>query len=89
VSSVYRVSFALALLYAVILMAVWARNECSKVFNEGLWVLKVLAVSGIFIGFMYVDYSFFNGYRDFARIFGALFLIIQGVMLIDIFYLWG
>lgn len=89
VSSVYRISFALSLMYFIILLFVWARNECSKMFNEGLWVLKFLFVCAIFIVFMYVDYSFFDGYRDFARIFGALFLVIQSVMLIDIFYFWG
>ncbi|EAR88825.1 TMS membrane protein/tumor differentially protein (macronuclear) [Tetrahymena thermophila SB210] len=89
VSSVYRISFSLAILYAIILLAVWARNECSKLINEGLWLLKIFFIVGIFIGFMYVDYSFFDGYRDFARIFGAIFLVIQSVMLIDIFYMWG
>ena len=52
-------------------------------------MLKVLFVLTIFIAFMYVDYSFFDGYREFARVFGALFLVIQSVMLIDLFYLWG
>lgn len=76
-------------MYCIILLIVWTRNECSKLFNEGMWLLKIVFIGGIFIGFMYVDYSFFNGYRDFARIFGALFLVIQSVMLIDIFYVWG
>jgi Serine incorporator (Serinc) len=73
---VYRISFALALMYFIILLFMWGRNECSKLFNEGLWLLKVLFVATIFIVFMYVDYEFFNSYRDFARVFGALFLVI-------------
>ncbi|EGR28880.1 membrane protein tms1, putative [Ichthyophthirius multifiliis] len=88
-SSVYRMSFALAILYLAVLIAVYARNQCSKLFNEGLWCIKISAVLGMYISFMFVSDSFFNGYRVFAQVFGGFYLLFQTIILIDIFYLWG
>jgi hypothetical protein len=59
-------SFSLLILYSVVLAAVFFRNECSKLVNEGIWCLKISGVIGMFIAFMFIPDTFFNGYRTFA-----------------------
>jgi|NOAtaT_7_FD_contig_41_4182668_length_626_multi_2_in_0_out_0_1 hypothetical protein len=57
--------------------------------NEGWWCIKFLLVIGGFFAFFFVDNNFFVGYTYFARYFGSAFLVIQSIMLIDLFYMWG
>ena len=89
VSSVYRMSLSLAVVHFLILLACLTKSEFSKQVNEGCWCLKVLLIFVIWILFFFIPNSFFEGYSDFAKFIGALFLLFQIVMLVDLAYMWG
>jgi len=89
VSSVYRMSLSLAILHFLILLACLTKSEFSKQVNEGCWCLKVLLIFVIWVLFFFVPNTFFEGYSDFAKFIGALFLFFQIIMLIDLAYMWG
>lgn len=89
ISAVYRMSFTLALFYAFMIFVLLFRNEFSKSMNEGWWCLKGTLILAGFIAFFYVNNNFFVGYATFAKYFGAAYLVIQSIMLIDLFYMWG
>ena len=89
VSSVYRMSFALAIMHFLILLACLSKSEFSKTVNEGCWCLKILLIFAIWILFFFVPNSFFEVYSDFAKFIGALFLLFQIIMLVDLAYMWG
>lgn len=89
VSSVYRMSFALAIVHFLILLACLTKSDFSKEVNEGCWCLKLLLIFALWILFFFIPNSFFEGYSDFAKFIGALFLIFQIIMLIDLAYMWG
>lgn len=61
VSSVYRMSLALAVVHFVLLLICLTRSEFAKGVNEGFWLLKVLAIFGLWIAFLFVSNSFFEG----------------------------
>ena len=89
VSSVYRMSFSLAIVHFLILLACLTKSEFSKKVNEGCWCLKVLLIFVTWILFFFVSNSFFEGYSNFSKFIGGLFLLFQMVMLIDVAYMWG
>eukprot|EP00827_Trimyema_finlayi_P007199 TRINITY_DN985_c0_g1_i11.p1 TRINITY_DN985_c0_g1~~TRINITY_DN985_c0_g1_i11.p1 ORF type:complete len:146 (-),score=15.75 TRINITY_DN985_c0_g1_i11:62-499(-) len=55
ISACYRMSFALAALFVIIFLAQLFRNDLSKMFNEGMWIIKFAVVLGIFIAVMYLS----------------------------------
>jgi hypothetical protein len=76
---IYRASFALFMLF-IFLMFVTAISEYA---NKSFWVLKFGAAIGAFIAFWWADNDFFNGYAEFARVMSFIWLLIQGLLLID------
>lgn len=77
---IYRASFALVLFFSV--MAVLAR--CSDGANRGLWGIKVLALFGSFVAFWWSDNTFFSGFAEVARIMSFVWLLVQGLMVLDV-----
>lgn len=63
------------------------RNLCSQVLNEGLFLFKYLFVLGVFIGFLFVSNSFFWDYAIAAKYISIVYMVIQSIILIDLFYL--
>lgn len=82
-------SWALALMFALIFVCMFCRNKFSKEINEGLWCFKASLVIIVFISFLFVSNSFFDGYADFAKVLSGLYLFYQTIIFIDLFYLWG
>jgi len=60
------------------------RGSVAKSINEGLWPIKIIAIIALFITMFFVTNDFFVWYLGFAKIFGALFLFFQSVMIIDV-----
>lgn len=89
VSSVYRMSLALAIMHFFILLACFTRSEFAKGVNEGCWMLKILIVFALWILFFFVPNSFIEGYSDFAKFIGGLFLLFQIIMIVDLCYMLG
>ena len=89
ISSIYRISFALVIFHSFLLLFLFMRNGCSKIFNEEVWPFKILVVICLVGGFFFINNSFFETYSQISMILSLFFLIFQVVMIIDIFYLWG
>jgi len=89
VSSIYRLSLALAAMHVLILLMLLLRNGCSRVFNEEVWPFKILLIVGVFCGCMFIKNDSFQIYSSISMVAGAIFLLFQIVMLIDLFYTWG
>ena len=89
VSALYRTGFSLMILFFFLFLCMMMKSKISKIINEDFWTLKILSIITLFIIFLFVNNSFFEGYVTFSKVFGALFMIFQSIMLIDLFYMWG
>jgi len=89
VSSIYRLSLALAAMHILILLMLLLRNGCSRVFNEEVWPFKILLIVGVFVGCMFIKNDSFQIYSTIAMVAGVIFLLFQIIMIIDLFYQWG
>ena len=65
------------------------RNRIAMVVNEGLFCVKYILVSGLFIGFLWVNNSVFENYSNVSQYVSILFMVLQSIILIDLFYLAG
>ena len=77
---VYRACFALTGFFGF--MAVMTKYSDSL--NKGLWGLKFLALFGCFIGFWWGDNDFFSAYAEVSRIIAFFWLLIQGLLVLDV-----
>jgi hypothetical protein len=59
------------------------------VINEGLFCVKLLCLILLFVGTLFLPQSVINIYGSVAQVCSILYLAIQAIMLVDIFYLWG
>ena len=89
ISAVYRISLSLVIVHVFVLFWLLFRNSCSKNFNEGVWLVKILMVVGTFIGFFFVSNSVFEVYSKVIMVLSVIFLLFQIIMIIDLFYIWG
>jgi len=56
----------------------------SDTLNRGMWGLKFLIIFGVFISFWYGSNGFFNGFAEVARIMSFFWLLVQGLLVLDI-----
>lgn len=86
-SLIFRISFALVCFFAVHAMAVVVYPS---VFDK-MWGPKYMLYISILIAFYFSPASVFDtrGYGWFARLAGALFLVMQQLILLDIAYTWN
>jgi len=89
ISAVYRISLALVVLHVFVLLWLLFRNGCSKRFNEGVWLLKILIVVASFVLFFFVKNSVFETYSKVIMVLSLVFLFFQIIMIIDLSYKWG
>lgn len=68
VSAVYRMSFVLMTMYAILIVFMMVRGEVAKIANQDFWSLKIVYLAGFFFGSLYIPNSFFLGYISFARV---------------------
>src|SRR5437868_6051602 len=80
VSAVYRMSFSLLCLFGLLFLVVLTRSNFAKEMNEGAWCLKITMVFGLFFLFFFIDDSFFQGYVEFAKVVGGIYLVFQSFM---------
>lgn len=59
------------------------------VVNEGCFCLKYLLVVGIVIGFLWVNDQVFYNFAEFSKYGSIVYMILQSIILIDLFYLAG
>lgn len=88
-SSVYRLSFVLAIFHLIVLLCCLTRDSFAKIVNEGLWGFKLILILAGFIGMLFVSNNFFEPYAKSSMYISGIFLFVQAVCLIDAFYLWA
>ena len=59
------------------------------VINEGCFCFKYLLVVGIVIGFLWVDNQVFTNFAEFSKYASIVYMVLQSIILIDLFYLAG
>ena len=65
------------------------RNRLAMVVNEGLFCVKYLLVTGLFIGFLWIKNNVFDSYSEASQYISIGFMVLQSIILIDLFYLAG
>jgi hypothetical protein len=76
---IYRASFSLALLFALLALL----TVPSDYVNKSFWVIKFGFAIGLFIAFWWANNGFFSGWAETARVISFIWLVIQGLLLID------
>lgn len=76
---IYRASFSLCLLFFLLSILSYYFDYVNKSF----WIVKFGFAIGVFIAFWWADNSFFNGWAEFCRVVSFIWLLIQGLLLID------
>ena len=85
-SAIIRMSFVLACFHTFVLCIILARNTAASIFHDGCWGTKFLFVLGFFIGTMWINNSFFQGYMQFSRVVSILFLLVQALLMLVVAY---
>ncbi len=88
-SIVLRMSFSLFILFFLMLLIMLCRNRVSQVINEGLFCVKFTFLVGLFVGSLFLPSTVFEIYGSISKICSIVYLIMQTIILIDIFYLFG
>ena len=82
-------SLALWILFSMMLLLMLCRNKVSQVINEGLFCIKFLVLLLVFVATFFLPTLVLNFYAEVARISSLVFLSIQAVILVDLFYLYA
>ena len=88
-SAIFRLSLCLLILFFFMMVLMLPRKRCSMIVNEMCFCVKYLAVVGLFIGSLWINNSVFKDYSNACRYISILFMILQTIILIDLFYLAG
>ena len=59
------------------------------VINEGCFCFKYLLVLALFIGSLWINNTVFEGYAIASEYISVVFMVLQCIILIDLFYLAG
>jgi hypothetical protein len=75
-------SFALFIFHALIILLILPRNNCASMIHDGGWPLKFILVLAIFIGFFWIDISFFQVWGEICRYISVIFMIVQALYIL-------
>ena len=76
---IYRASFALFLM----LLFLVGGTYFSEYLNRSYWPMKFGLTTTLFVAFWWGSNGFFNGWAEFTRIFSLIWLLFQGLLMID------
>lgn len=65
------------------------RTRLSMVINEGCFCIKYIITVGIVIGFLWVNDQIFYNFAQFSKWASIFYMLLQSIILIDLFYLAG
>jgi len=71
-----RMTFALVVFHAILLLLIMGRNECASIVHDGGWFFKIIVVAALYIGFFWLPISFIKVWAEISRYVGILFLLI-------------
>jgi len=90
--AVLRISCGSAIFYCtlcVFSLGVREVDDPREIVNSGLWLFKVPLWLGLLAGFLFVPGDFSEVYFQIARVGGAIYLVMQAVILLDFVYDWN
>lgn len=76
---IYRASLALLVLFTILAPL----SAFSDGINKGFWLVKLTIAVGLFVAFWWGSNSSFSMYAEAIRVFSFLWLLIQGILLLD------
>lgn len=79
---VYRASFTLVILFAILAVS----SACTEYVNRSFWVLKFGVAFLVFFCFWWGENSFFSGWAQFSRVMAFFWLLVQALLLLDFAY---
>ena len=83
------ISFSLLILFLIMLLIIQCHNRISMVINEGLFTVKYLFLIVLYIVMLFLGSSIFPIYEIVAKYASVLYMILQSIILIDLFYIFG
>jgi len=83
ISSIYRMSLALVIMHGVVILFSLFGKKVGDVINRHCWTFKLILVFGIYLGFLFVDNSFFTIYAGVSKYVSLLFIIFQVLVIIS------
>lgn len=86
---VARSSLSILVVFLIMMVFILCKNRVSMIINEGLFTVKYLLIVGFFILSLFLSSSVFVFYSQFARIVSLAYMLIQSVIVIDLFYIAG
>lgn len=86
---VARSSLSILMVFLIMMVFILCKNRVSMIVNEGLFTVKYLLIVGLFILSLFLNSSVFVFYSQFARIVSLAYMLIQSVIVIDLFYIAG
>lgn len=86
---VARSSLSILIVFLIMMVFILCKNRVSMIINEGLFTVKYLLIVGFFILSLFLSSSVFVFYSQFARIVSLAYMLIQSVIVIDLFYIAG
>ncbi len=89
ISTVYRVSFALAIFHGFMGLLCTCGGELVNKLNEGAWPIKFVLVAGLFGLSFLIPNGFFQVYGYIAMVPSFLFIIYEMILIIDMAYAWN
>jgi len=87
--SVYRFSFTLCIFFAFLTLCTIGSSKFGARVHRGFWFVKVLTLIGLLVSTLFIHNDAMQGYREAARYFSFLFLLMQILLLIDFGYGWN
>ena len=97
--TIYRESFTLAIFYSLMAIGSISGGKGALtinriIYSESCWTLKILFVIALFILTFFIPNSFFvriikEVYREIARYFSIVYLLLQVFVIIDFGYSWS
>jgi hypothetical protein len=84
-----RFSFVFSIFHLAILLSCLTRDGFAKCVNEGCWLIKAALIGGGWFLTLFLPNSFFELYVYFAEYGSFVFLLIQSLCLIDLFYIFA
>lgn len=88
-AAIFRLSFCLLCLFFLMLLFMLPRARLSMIINEGCFFVKYMFVLGLFIGTLWISNEVFNTYSKAAQVISIFYMVIQSIIIIDLFYLAG
>lgn len=88
-SIVFRVTFALLILYLAVLLLMLPKDDFSYSVNKNCWPLKWILPAAIFIAACFVGNGFFEGLAKAGKYLGIIYLLMQDFSYNEFFFRWS